>query len=863
MGLYRALLRLYPTSFRTEYGEEMCAIFERRVRQASGLALIALWIDAPVEILFNALAAHTDILRQDLRYTVRTLLRSPGFTITAILVVALGVGANTAVFSVTDNIFLRALPYANPDRLVRIWESHEGYSRIELSPANYRDFKNAATSFESVGMFDSQQMSLVGQGDPTRVEAGEVSSEVLGMLGTQPVLGRSFTAADDRWGAPGTVVLGFPMWQSLFGGDPNILGRKMVLDDKPYTVIGVLPRDFHFPSRQIALWVPLPMPDNAYQDRDNNFLRCVAKLKPGVSLATALAEAKVIFGQLERQYPQENKDVRANLYLMRDDVGPQTRLLLGTLGGAALCELLIACTNLANLLLARALARRKELSVRMALGAGRERLVRQMITESLVLAALGGALGVAVAIAAVPLLARLTPTNLPISEVPPTDFRLLGFAALLTLITGAVFGLIPALRVSGRGDLSGLREGSRSGGGQKARLRSTLVIAEVMMSVVLLVSTGLLLRALWRVQGVDPGFRTGGLLTLRTALPLPKYEVTARRVQFYHSVLDDVRQIPGVTGAAYTSFLPMVMGGGIWPVSVDGVTLDRRENHTASARFISPQLFQTMGIPLKRGRDLQESDTLQRPLVIVVSESFVDRYWPGQDPIGRHITFGAGTPKDRIVVGVVGNIRVRGLEQQSEPQVYMPYTQVEDGWYGFYAPKDLVIHSALPPGALMPTVREIIRRADPQEPISDVRTMVDIVDAQTASRTLQVRVIAVFAGIAFLLAGVGIHGVLSFAVSQRTPEIGVRIALGARGADILAMILRQGAVLAAAGVLPGVLLAYAAGRSMQALLAGVQPGDLATFSSAAALSAAMALAGCMIPAMRAVRVDPLTAMRAE
>ncbi len=841
----------------------MCGIFDRRRRQASGLALAALWADTILEVLFNAIAAHGDILRQDLRYTARTLLRSPGLTITAILVVALGVGANTAVFSVTDHVFLRSLPYADPDRLVRIWQADPGYTQMELSPANYRDLKSAATSFESMGMFDASTMNLIGYGDPSRIQAGEVSSEVLPMLGVQPVLGRLFTAEDDRWGAPANVLLGYPLWQSLFGGDPNILGRKLVLNDAPYTVIGVLPRGFNFPNREISLWVALPMPDDAYQDRNNNFLRCVAKLKPGVSLKTAFAEANVIFGQLERQYPKEDKDTRANVYLMRDDVSLQTRLLLGTLGGAAFCVLLIACTNLANLLLARALARRKELSVRMALGAGRERLVRQMITESLVLAVLGGVLGVGVAIAAVPLLARLTPTNLPIAEIPPVDFRVLGFAALITLITGAIFGLIPALRVSGRGDLSGLREGSRSGGGQKARLRSALVVAEVMMSVVLLVSTGLLLRALWRVQSTDPGFRTGGLLTLRTSLPWPKYQATARRVQFYRNVLDDVRRIPGVSSAGYSSFLPMVMGGGIWPVSIDAVTLDRRENHVASSRFITPQLFNAMGIPLKRGRDLEESDTLQRPLVAVVSESFVEKYWPGQDPIGRHFSFGAGSPKDRLVVGVVGNVRVRGLERESEPQVYLPYRQVEDGWYIFYSPKDLVIRSALEPGALMPLVREIVRRADPQQPISDVRTMSDIVDSQTASRTLQVRVIAAFAAIAFLLAGVGIHGVLSFAVSQRTPEIGVRIALGARGADILAMILRQGVLLAAAGVLPGAALAYAAGRSMQALLAGVQPGDLATFLSAAVLAAVMTVAGCMLPAMRAVRVDPLIAMRAE
>jgi predicted permease len=373
----------------------------------------------------------------------------------------------------------------------------------------------------------------------------------------------------------------------------------------------------------------------------------------------------------------------------------------------------------------------------------------------------------------------------------------------------------------------------------------------------------LLLRALWSVQNTDPGIRAGGVLTLRTELPWPKYEVTARRTQFYRSVLDDVRRIPGVSSAAYSSFLPLLWGGSIWPVSVNGVTVERVENNTASSRFITPQYFDAMGIPLLRGRTVEESDTLQRPLAAVVSQSFAEKFFPGQDPIGRHFGFGAAVVKDRMIVGVVGNVRVRGLERQSEPQVYLPYQQVEDGFYGFYAPKDLVIRASLEPAALMPLVREAVRRADPQEPITNVQTMTEIVDQQTASRQLQVRVIATFALIAFLLAGVGIHGVLSFAVSQRTQEIGVRIALGARGADILAMILRQGVVLAAAGVLPGVLLAYGAGRAMQALLAGVEPGDLATYSCAAVLSAAMALAGCMLPALRAVRVDPLIAMRAE
>jgi predicted permease len=569
-----------------------------------------------------------------------------------------------------------------------------------------------------------------------------------------------------------------------------------------------------------------------------------------------------VAGQLERQFPKENRQTTASVYLLRDDMPQQSRLLLLALSGAAICVLLIACANLANLLMARGLARQKELAVRAAMGAGRERLVRQLITESLVLAAAGGALGVLVAAGAVPLLARLVPMSLPIAQAPTIDLRVLIFAGVLSGLTGIAFGVLPAVRACRQADFGALREGARAGGGRKEHLRSALVIAEVTASVVLLVSAGLLVRALLRIEGTDPGFRRGGVLTLRTALPIPKYDPTARRAGFYTQVLSAVRALPGVSNAAYISFLPMVFRGGIWPITGAGepVEIQRSGSHQASLRFVTPGFFATLGIPIHRGRDVSESDSMDAPWVAVVSDSFVRRHWPDQDPLGRHFTMAF---HDRMVVGVVGDIRVRGLERKSEPQVYLPYRQVPDGWLDWYSPKDLVIHSATGPGTLLPAVRRIIRAADAEQPISNVRTMEDIVDEQTASRTAQVRVLGAFAAIAFLLAGVGIHGLLSFAVSRRTQEIGVRIALGARPGGIVKMIVWQGAVLAGAGVLPGIALAYAAGRAMEGLLAGVRPGDATTFAGAVGLCVLMTVLGSLLPALRAVRIDPIQAIRSE
>ena len=860
MPYYQLLLLLYPASFRAEYGEEMRAVFARRRRDAAGLpGIVWLWIAAFFETLRDAAAVHWDILRQDLRYTARTLGRTPGFTLTAILVMALGIGANTAAFSVTDFVLIRPLPFPQPDRLVQLWENVPSYTEMELSPANYRDWKRMAGSFEAMGAFTPQPVNLIGHGEPERIDGAEISADLLPTLGVQPVMGRLFTAAEDRPGAAGTVILSYRMWQSEFGGDAAIVGSQLNLDGSPFTVIGVMPREFSFPVSDTRLWVPARLPEELYQDRNNNFVQVVGRLKPGVSLEQARAEMNVIAGQLERQFPKENLHTAATVNRLRDELSEKSRGLLWALSGAAICVLLIACTNLANLLLARGMARQKELAVRTAIGAGRERLMRQMITESLILAFAGGGLGILAAMAALPLMARLVPSTLPMAGMPAIDARVLLFAGLLTLGTGIAFGVGPAWRMGRGADLSGLREGSRAGGGRKERLRSALVMAEIMASVVLLVSAGMLMRALWRVQATNPGFAADGVLTLRTALA-PKYATLAARERFFTGVLSDVRRLPGVVSAAYTSFLPMTMGGGIWPVSISGQNLQRAGGDVASLRFITSGFFKTLRIPLMQGRELAEQDTASTPYVAVVSQSFVRKYWPDGNAVGRHFQFAF---HDRAIVGVAGDVRVRGLERDSEPQVYLPYRQVSDLDFPFYVPKDLAILTTGNPEALAPAVQRIVRAADPEQPVSSVRTMAKIVEEQTASRTVQARLLGGFAALAFLLAAVGIHGLLSFAVSQRSREIGVRVALGAKPRDILSMVLGQAAFVAMAGVVPGAILAYQAGLAMQALLAGVKPDDPATFLAAAALCVAMTLCGSMLPAWRAVRVDPITALRAE
>jgi putative ABC transport system permease protein len=814
--------------------------------------------------LFRGLAVHLSILRQDLHYTARTLSHSRGFAFTAVLVTALGVGANTAALSVADFVLFRPLPYRDSESLWRLCEGpREGAGwgcMNQLSPANYRDFKAGTTSFESMGVFTGGAANLVGAGEPQRVQGARVTPELLPMLGVRPVLGRVFDSTNAGEVDANTVVLSHGLWQSRFARDPGVLGRTVNLDGLAYTVIGVMPAGFHFPSREVQVWTPLLFQADDFEDRGNSYVDGVVRLKPGVNEARARADLMAVAFRLADQFPESNYQMGISFFRMRDEMSPRYRVLLLALVGAGLAMLLLTCANLANLLLARAAGRERELAVRSALGAGRERLIRQMITESVTLALIGGIAGVLVAVAALPLLARLVPNSLPIASQPAIDLRVLTIAALCTGLTAIGFGIFPAVRAGGQAAFDALREGARGGGGRKQRLRGVLVTLEVAMSVALLITAGLLIRAIWRVQMVDPGFRPHGVLTLRTTLPRPEYEHPVRRGQFYQRVLPEVRRLPGIEAASYISGLPMVMTGGIGGIAIPGRETPRDGAWNVSRRFATPQYFRTLGIPILRGRDIEDGDTFESSYVAVVSESFVRMHWPNEDGIGKVFEHG-GSP--RTIVGVVGDVKVRGLERRNEPQIYLPAAQVAERALSAYDPQNLVIRFSGDPTTIVDRVREIVRAADPKQPISDVRMLDDIVAGETATRRALLHVLAALAGIALLLSAVGIHGLLAFMVSQRRHEIGVRLALGAEPSSVARLVLSEGMKLALLGIVVGIGVAYASARGMSALLFGVEPGDPATFGVAVALALIMTLAGALLPAMRAVRVNPLVMMRAE
>ena len=855
---YRALLWLYPASFRKDYGDELMETFadQSRHRSRSGAALAAI-----ADVVPNALAVQRDILVQDLRYSVRTLARARGFAVAAVLVTALGVGANAATFSVADFVLLRPLPFPDADSLVRLCDEPRtggGWGcNNQMSPANLRDIGSMNRSLSALGAFQRTAVNLVGRGEPARVPAAIVTPEVFPVLGIEPLIGRVFDAqsgsADRR-----TVVLGFAAWQSLFAGDPSVVGATVTLDGTPCIVTGVMPRHFRFPTEDVQLWIPYKLRETDFENRANRFLEGIGRLRPGVTFEQAKADITAIAERLAREHPDTNSDVRFGFFKQRDEMAPRYRTLLLALCGASLSLLLLTCASLANLFLARAASRERELAVRAALGAGRERLVRQMLTDSVVLALAGGCAGALVAAVAVPLLAGLIPATLPMASEPELDWRVLVLAGAFSTLTGLGFGLVPALRVGGPTGFTALREGAR--GGHRNRMRTVLVGIEVAVSVVLLTSSGLLIRAMWRVEAVDPGFSTTSVLTLQTALTNPTYNDAARRADFYRRVLADVTALPGVESAAYTSGLPMIVGGGLTPINIPGRDQSRDRTQNPSVRLVTPEFFSTMRIPLRQGRLFNASDAPERPLVAVVSESFAQRYWPNEVPIGR--TFETRGQR-RTVVGIVGDIRVRGLERTSEPQLYLPADQPWNPIPALYIPKDLIVRVSMQDPGLVQAIREIVRRVDPQQPIANVRMLSAVVGDQTETRRAQLRVLVSLAALALLITAAGIHGLLGFSVAQRDREIGVRLALGASRSAVARMIMSEGVRIAVIGALVGMVAAYQAARGMSTLLFGVPPTDFLTIGLVTLICFATTIAAAARPALRAAGIQPMAALRGD
>jgi len=854
--LYRALLRLYPRSFREDYAAELTGTFEESRRDRGSLATV---FAAIADVVPNAIAAHAELIRQDVSYAMRSIRNAPGFAITVILLVALGVGANTAAFSLANHVFLKPFPYPEPERLVRLYQSEVGNPQNygDLSPANFRDWKEAQRSFSAMGAVAYRPANLASSGEARRVEIVRATPDVLPLLGAKPVVGRLFTPEDTVTGQ--AILLSYALWRSHFGADPDVAGTVVRLDGVPHTVAGVMPPSFQFPNQGIDAWAPLAFSDSDFEDRNDRFLFGIARLRKGTTITQASADLDRISATIRQQYQLAYDRTGATLFGLRDEMSPRSRILIFALSGAALCILFLACANLASLFLARGTYRGRELAVRAALGAGRERLVRQLITESLVLAAIGGALGIGLAAAGLPMLARLVPNNLPVSPQPVLDFRVLLLALGLVLVTGLAFGIAPAVRAGRSNGLDALRGGARSGGGRTQRIRAGLVVVEVAASVVLLISSGLLIRAVWRVTAIDPGFATENVLTVRTALPFPKYDSVARRVQYYDRVLAEVRALPGVQSAAFVTGLPLVMRGGIWGVTIPGREVLRDGSEKVGLRFATRGYFPTLGIPLKRGRDFNDRDGSRALWVAVVSERFAQRHWPGEDPIGKQFSVADSL---RTIVGVVGDIHVRGLERTSEPQLYLPPAQVGSVSLN-YIPKDLVVLATRSPMALIPGIREIVKSADVEQPLSHLRLLSDIVADETAPRMTQLRLLAALSVIALLIAGIGIHGLLMFTVSQRSQELGVRRALGAQAGGIVRLVLREGLVLTLAGIAIGVPAAYGFARGMSAALSGIRPEDPPTMVIAAVLCFATALAGCVRPATKAARVDPMSALRSD
>ncbi len=857
MSLYRALLRLYPRSFRVDYADEMTRAYETRHR---GDGAVHRAVAAFADVVPNAIAAHWSLLRQDLAYAARTFSRTPGFALTAILVVALGVGANTAALAITDYAFFRPFPYEEPERIVRFYEAdgEDMWNYGDLSPAIWRDWKDQQRSFTAMGAYSFRSANLVSQSEPRRVEIVAVTADVLPLLGARPIAGRVFAADDTLSGQ--AVILGYGLWQSQFGGDRGIVGKFVRLDGVPYAVVGVMPPFFRFPTSSIDAWTPLVFTPTSFEDRNDRFLFGLARLRPGVTPGQARLDLNAIAARIGQQYALPSMRTASAVFPLRGEMSQRSTSLIVALAGAALCILILACANLASLFLARGAHRAREIAVRSALGAGRERLVRQLITESLTIALVGGAVGLAFASAGVPLLSRLIPGGLPVANEPTVDHRVLAVGIVLVLLTGLAAGVAPALKAGGSGPLDALRGTARAGGGRSQKVRSGLVILEIASSVVLLMGSGLLIRAVSRVNAIDPGFRAENVLTLKTVLPLPKYDSTVSRVLFYERVLRDVRAIPGVQAAAYVTGLPLVMRGGIRGITVPGITEPGNDRETASIRYVTSGYFATLTIPLVRGRDFGETDVTDGVQVAIVSEAFARRYWPDGDPLGKRFFIGE---EERTIVGVVGDIRVRGLERESEPQFYLPATQPGAAAVSGYMPKDLVVRASVPPMSIVSAIKGIIRGADVEQSVSNVSPLAAIVAEETAPRVTQLRILVVLSGIALLIAALGIHGLLTFSVSTRFHELGVRRALGAPVPEIIGLVLREGLVLAAVGIALGVFGAWAAARTMGALLAGVHPEDPVTIGIAAGLCFTTAVLSCVRPARHAARVDPLTALRSE
>jgi predicted permease len=804
-----------------------------------------------------------DILRQDLAYALRRLAHAPGFSLVAIATLALGIGANSAIFSVINAVLLRPLPFPEPERLVMVSQTWKGEPAV-YSPQNFLDVAATAGAFESLAAMDGSGVTLTSGGAPARIEGAAVSAAFFDVLRSRPVLGRGFLAGENEPGRNKVVVLGHALWRQRFGADPALVGRTVHLSRDPHVVVGIAPPGFSFPEGT-ELWTPMKY-DAVFRSHSRGawYLTVIGRLKDGVTPEGARGEVAAIADRLARVYPEHNEGVGGTVRpLHRALVGPSRTALLVLLGAVGLV-LLIACVNVANLLLARMAARGSEMAVRTALGAGRARLVRQMLTESVVLAALGGIAGVLLAAASLGWLLALQPEGVPRLGEVRIDRPVLAFAAALSLLTGLLFGVFPALQASARPSAQALREGGRGLlAGASARLRSGLVVAQIALAVVLLAGAGLLVRSFDRLRRVDPGFRPEQALTFRLSLPDTAYAEESRRAAFFDDLLIRLQALPGVRSAGAVMGIPL--GGLSFTLSfeVEGrPPVPPAQQPSMQVRVASPGYFAAMGIPVLRGRGLEPGDVATSRPVVVLSAAAVRRYFPGEDPLGKRLVIGWRRPEGLPraggeVVGVVGDVREEGLDQEHQPEVYIPHAQLPVG------AMDVVLRTAVEPMTLLRPVQGVVGRLDPELPVARLQTLDAIVARSVSEPRFYTLLLAAFAAMAVSLAALGIFGVMSYAVTQRSREIGVRVALGAHPRDVMGMVLGHALRLTVAGVAGGLLAALACSKVIASLLFELSPTDPPTLAGVGLALTAVALLASYLPARRATKVDPLTALRSE
>jgi len=804
-------------------------------------------------------------LIQDLRYGIRTLLKRPGFSAVAVVTLALGIGASTVIFTVVDAALLRGLPYKQPDRLYHLWERtpKQDFSKREFSYPDYQDYQQN-TVFEGLAAYTGGGAILSGSGEPERIGAPRVSANFFNVLGVDPLIGRTFQAGEDVPNGPRVTVLTYGLWQRRFGGNPGAIGQAVTINGDSYTVVGVLPADFQFALRNADLWIPYQPTPNQLTRRFLHGTNLIGRLKPGVTPAQADSEINVIASRIEQQFKDSHAGTTARVVPLQEEVIGTVRPILFVLLAAVGFVLLIACANVASLMLTRSLSRQKEVAIRAALGANRWRVVRQLLTEALLLSLAGGVFGLLIAYWGVPALVATLPQNqlnaLPFLKTVHIDLSILGFSFGLSVLTGIVFGLVPALQ-SSRLDLNEvLKEGGRqASAGTGQRLRSALVVSEIALAVVLLIGAGLMMKSLLRLLDTNVGFNTENLLTMGIVLPPAKYQDPNQLSNVYTQLDERVRSLPGVVSAGRVDILPLT-GGNTTRFNVDGDPIPPPGKETeANIRVVNETYFQTIGVPLLAGRVFDQRDDLNAPTVVIIGKTIADRLFAGRDPVGRQLRYPSIQVPPVTIVGVVGDVKITGLDEELRPVLYYPFRQ------GGGTAANLVVRTNTDPTSLASTVRNEIRNIEGEAAILNVNTMERVISQTPASfmRRFPALLIGIFAVVALLLASIGIYGVVSYSVSQQIHYIGIRMALGAGPGDILRMVLKQGLLLAVAGIVIGVVAAVGLTRFLATLLYQVKATDVTTFGIVSGTLFVVALLACYLPARRATKVDPLVALRYE